>query len=235
MSTTVPLKIEAHLVDGRIVSTDGIIMFDSVLYHAWFYKYAPQVLRGEYNEKLRNQHFGLPLAQLSETRYLASKAIYEESDVHIEYYNKRPDFFASDKIGYLTQNKGLISDSVGAYRAYRNPNVIRVIKNSKLTFFCNGNKEKIIDLLKYIPAVGKKPSMGWGIVDKWIVSEIDKDYSTFHPKYGLMRPVLLEEVIKYPDIDFEKYPIMNYGIKPPYWKSCNFKTCYVPINLGGVK
>lgn len=229
MANTSPLKIKAHLADGRLVSTDGIIMFDSVLYHAWFYKYAPEVLRGEYNESRSNQHFGLPLYHLPDNRYLASKGVYEEIEQHVEHYNKRPDFFAADKINYLSANKGLISDSVGAYRAYRNPLIVRVVKNATLTFFCCGNKDKIVDLLSYIPAVGKKTSMGWGIIDKWTVEGTNEDYSTFHPDYGLMRPVTIEESENYPDFDFSKYPIMQYGIRPPYWKPCNFKVCYIPI------
>ena len=223
------LKIRAHLIDARIISTDGIIMFDSILYHAWFYKYAPEVLRGEYKKSRSNQHFGLPLSQLPENRYRASKAIYEELDRHAEHYNKRPDFFASDKIQYLSMDKGLISDSVGLYRAYRNPVIVRVVKDGILTFYCRGNKKKIIDLLSYIPAVGKKASMGWGLVDEWIVDEIDDDYSTFHPEYGLMRPITVEDSKNYPDFDFTKYPVMSYGIRPPYWKSCNARSCYVPV------
>ncbi len=229
MGNTIPLMITAHLADGRINSTDGIVMFDAIIYHAWFCKHAPQVLRGDHGEPHHFQYFGLPLYRLPGTRYLASRGIYEELEQHIEYYNKRPDFFAADKFNYLSSTKGVICDSAGAYRAYRNPVVVRVVKNATMTFFCRGNKDEIIDLLSYIPAVGKKPSMGWGIVDKWTIKEIEEDYSTFHPEHGLMRPITIEESADYPDFDFSKYPIMKYGAKPPYWKPCNFRTCYVPI------
>ena len=125
MYKTVPLKVTAHIFDGRIASTDGVIMLDSVLYHGWFYKYDPKVLRGEHDEQKSDQHFGLPLThfELSDgtETYCASRGIYKEVEKHIEHYNKRPDFFASDKMQYLDMKKGLISDSVGAYRAYRNP------------------------------------------------------------------------------------------------------------------
>lgn len=223
------LKITAHLLDGRIASSDGIIMFDSIVYHAWFHKYAPEVLRGEYNTARSNQFFGLPFAQDSDYRwYMASKGLYVENDLHIEHYNRTPDFFAADKINSLNE-KCQISDSVGIYRAYRNAVVIRTIENAKIYFFARGNKEKIVDLLSYIPATGKKPSMGWGIVDKWEVEEIEENYSVIHPDYGLMRPIPVDEADQYPNIDFSKYPVMRYGIKPPYWKPCNGRPCYVPI------
>lgn len=226
-SPTRPLEITAYLRDGRIVSTDGIIMFDSILYHAWFLKHAPHVLRGEGHDTYSG-NIGLPLRQLPGSRWAASRGVYDEVSKQIEYYNKRPDFFASDKIGYLDMEKGLISDSVGKYRAYRNPVVVRTIKNATVKFYAMGNPDEVANLLSLMPAVGKKPSMGWGIIDKFEVREIDEDYSLFHPKYGLMRPVLIEEAENY-DFDFSGYPIMNYGVKPPYWKPVNFRQCYVPI------
>lgn len=225
---TKPLKITMTLKDGRIASSDGIIMFDSILYHGWFAKHAPHVLRGEgcdgYDVKI-----GLPLHQLPGNRWAASKAVYDCIDCHIEYYNKRPDFFAPDKMKYLSKEKGIIDDSAGKFRAYRNPVVIRVAKNGELTFFCKGRADAIIDLLSYIPAAGKKPSMGWGIIDDIRIEEMGADYSAFHPQYGLMRPMPIEDAKAYPDFDFSKYPIMEYGVKPPYWKPCNATLCYVPI------
>lgn len=233
MPNTVPLKVTAHLVDGRLLSTDGVVMFDSILYHAWFLKYMPEIFRGEREETMKNIHIGLPLARLETVKgkeqYRASRGVYEEVEKHIEYYNKRPDFFAADKMHHLDMQKGLISDSVGAYRAYRNPVVVRVVEGAKITFYCNGTKDKIEDLLQHIPAAGKKPSMGWGWVSSWDVEEVDNDYSVFHPDYGLMRPIALDDADKYSNFCFEKYPIFQYGVKPPYWKPCNFRACYVPI------
>lgn len=30
-------------------------------------------------------------------------------------------------------------------------------------------------------------------------------------------------------LDMTGYPIMQYGVKPPYWKAKNLRLCYVPI------
>ena len=115
-SKCVPLKITAELLDGRINSADGVLMLDSILYHAWFMKNAPEVLEGKYDTS-KIGHVGLPLRQLPDNRWAASKAIYEEISVDVEHYNKRPDFFASDKIDYLGMGKGQISDSTGLYNS----------------------------------------------------------------------------------------------------------------------
>lgn len=222
-SATVPLKITAKLVDGRILSRDGIIMFDGILYHAWFYKYHPEVFEtGKWMENGEG-YVGLPLRQMPNSRWAASKGIYIEESKQIEYWNKRPDFFAADKTDYLDMEKGQISDSVGKYRAYRTPCVIRTLKNGIINFYCMGHKEKILELLYNIPAVGKKPSIGWGIVKEWTAEEIESDYSCMHPDYGLMRPTPIECG------DISGYPILDYGIKPPYWKACNMRKCYVPM------
>lgn len=222
-SKCVPLKITAHLVDGRLSSTDGIIMLDAILYHAWFIKHAPHVLEGIY--KLEQVGYvGLPLKQLEGNRWAASRGVYEEIEQNMECYNKRPDFFAGDKIDYLDMDKGLISDSVGLYRAYRNPQMIRTVKDGIITFFAVGHKDEVQELLNLMIGLGKKTAMGFGIVDRWEVEEIKEDYTTEHPKYGLMRPIEVERTDKAYD-----YPIMEYAVKPPYWKAKNMRLCYVPV------
>ena len=149
---------------------------------------------------------------------------FQEIDKIVEHYNKRPDFFAGDKLDYLDMDKGIISDSVGLYRAYRNPQLIRTVKDGILTFYAVGKKDKIEELLSLMIGVGKKTAMGFGIVDRWDVEEIEEDYTTEHPKYGLMRPIEVEKADKTYD-----YPIMDYAIRPPYWKTINQRLCYVPV------
>lgn len=222
-SKCVPLKVTAHLADGRFSSADGIIMLDSILYHAWFIKHAPHVLEGIYKPE-EIGFVGLPLKNLDGNRWAASKAVYQEIDKIVEHYNKRPDFFAGDKLDYLDMDKGIMSDSVGLYRAYRNPQLIRTVKDGILTFYALGKKDKIEELLSLMIGVGKKTAMGFGIVDRWDVEEIEEDYTTEHPKYGLMRPIEVEKAGKTYD-----YPIMDYAIRPPYWKTINQRLCYVPI------
>lgn len=222
---TKPLKITAKVFDGRINSVDGVIMFDSILYHAWFQKHAPHVLEGNGKEDF-NGYVGLPLRQLPGNRWAASRGVYETVETVIEHYNKRPDFFAADKQDKLDMDKGLISSSVGKYRAYRVPNVVRVIKDGLITFYAMGHKDEIEDMLNGILALGKKTAMGWGIVSSWTVEEIDEDYTTYHPEHGLMRPLLPEEA---EGIDVSGYPLMEYAVKPPYYKTTNMRLCYVPI------
>ena len=220
---TRPIKVMIHLMDGRLNSADGIVMLDAILYHAWFAKHAPHVLDGNGDDQY-DGYTGLPLRQLPGNRWAASRGIYVETGKTVECINKRPDFFAPGKADHLDMDKGIISDSVGLYRAYRIPAVIRTIRDGLVTFWAMGHKDGVEDLLSYIPALGKKPAAGYGIIDRFEVEECDEDYSLMHPDHGLMRPVPVEDGETH-----EGYPIMRYGVKPPYWKPKNMRLCYVPI------
>ena len=201
--TTEPFKVTCKLIDGRVNSTDGLLFLDAILYHAWFLKYAPEVYDGtERKEDHKNwkYNFGLPLTQLhtdNGVRYAASCGFYKQYEHHIEY------------------------TSAGALKAYHFPQIIRTI--SDIEFYGVGTIEKIKDLLSYIPAVGKKPAAGWGMVREWIVEPFAEDWSTTG-EYGLMRPM---PVGKYKPKS-QGYKIMQSALLPPYWKSNNIALCYIP-------
>lgn len=223
-----PIKVTAHLLDGRLNSANGIVMLDSILYHAWFRKYFPEIFQGTGNAEYKG-YIGLPLRQLPGNRYAASKGVYTEIAQTVEHINKRPNFFNADKMDKLDMEKGIISDSVGLYRAYRIPNVIRSVKDGLITFWAMGNRDKVQKLLDIMPAIGKKYAAGYGLVDHWTVEDCEEDYSLWHPEYGLMRPVEVDSE-EASSLDLTGYPVMKYGIKPPYWKDKNLRLCYVPIS-----
>lgn len=224
---TTPIKITAHLIDGRLNSADGIVMLDGILYHAWFWKHNPYVLQG-LGDVEYDGYTGLPLRQLPGNRWAASCGIYTEVGESVEHINKRPNFFNADKIGRLDMEKGIISDSIGQYRAYRMPNVIRTVKDGIITFWAMGHKDEVQSMLDTMVAVGKKSAAGYGLVDRWEVEECAEDYSLWHPTYGLMRPVEVgSEEAKI--LDLSSYPVMKFAVKPPYWKQKNMRLCHVPI------
>lgn len=219
-SKTQPFRVVCKLLDGRINTADGLIFLDAILYHAWFLKYAPGVMLGTANENDHIKYFGLPLRQLENNRYAASCGFYKQYSENIEYWHKRPDW---DKEQSYLEGEGKMTISVGINRAYRMPQVIRTI--SDIEFYGYGTIEKVKDLLSYIPAVGKKPSAGWGQVKEWIVEPFEEDWSTWSRKHGLMRPIPVGEDIGH---DLSPYTIQDCGIRPPYWKFKNQQPCYMP-------
>lgn len=219
--TTEPFKVTCKLLDGRINRINEIINFDGILYHAWFEKYAPEVLNGTGANPKRHMDFGLPLTMLPDGRYAASVGFYKQYDQSMEYWNKRPDFTNGRNCKYLNA-KGKIDTSAGPLKAYHFPNVIRTV--SEIEFYGVGTIEKIRDLLTYIPAVGKKPAAGWGAVKEWIVEPFPEDWST-EGKYGLMRQMPVDE---YEPKYKNTYRIMDINTFPPYWKGIRTKLCYIP-------
>ena len=215
-------------------SSDGIIMLDGILYHAWFAKYAPEALEtGEWDNKIMERgdkgHVGLPLRQnryqnIDGYYYSASCGIYKTELTEVDYYHKKPNFFDGDKIDKLNMDKGIISDSVGTHRAYRVPCRIIVVEDGIIEFFACGRKEAIEELLTYIPSIGKKNAMGYGMVREWLVEEVNEDYSLRHPDYGLMRPMPVGEI----KIDEDEGIKRLYNRCPPYHKKGSEVLCYIP-------
>lgn len=219
-STTEPFRVICKLLDGRVNSADGLFFLDSILYHAWFMKYAPKVLTGEEYEAEHHFRFGLPLRQLPGNRYAASVGFYTQYNQQIEYWNKRPEW---DKWADYLEGGGKFNTGSGTMRAYRMPQVIRTIGD--IEFYGYGTIEKIRELLSYITAIGKKPTAGWGAVREWIVEPWPEDWSTWSDKYGLMRPIPIGEDIGY---DLSNYVIRDCAIRPPSWKAVNQTVCYMP-------
>ena len=218
-STTEPLHVVCKLLDGRVFSTDGLFFLDSILYHAWFMKYDPDVLKGTKSAE-NPKHFGLPLRQLDNNRYAASMGFFKNYGVSIEYWNKHPRW---DKRHKYLDDKGTINAASGRLRAYRMPCVIRHI--GEIHFWAYGTIDKVKDLLAYIPAVGKKPAAGWGTVKEWVVEPWHEDWSTWSPEHGLMRPIPIDEGIGH---DLQSYKIQDIAIRPPAWKAINQATCWIP-------
>lgn len=221
-STTETFRVICKLLDGRINSADGLIYLDSILYHAWFEKYAPKVLTGE-QSAIDAVRIGLPIRQFQNNRYAASTGFYKSYGESIEYWNKRPDWMAHESYYDLNNGSAKIRIGEGPMRAYRTPQVIRLVGD--IEFYGYGTIDKIRDLLTYIPAVGKKPAAGWGAVAEWTVEEWPEDWSTWSEAYGLMRPIPIDEDIGH---DLSGYVIRDCAIRPPSWKACNQTTCYIP-------
>lgn len=220
---TVPLKITARLLDGRVNSSDGLLFLDSILYHAWFMIHEPGVLEGTVKRD-DQKYIGLPLRQEPGNRYAASVGQYTLYEETVEYWVKRPDFGKAFADRYLEEGVRKVNVKSGHLKAYRTPQVIRVISDIK--FYVMGNPERIHEMLGYMQFVGKKGSAGWGAVAEWVVEPCEADYSLI--KDGkLMRPIPVDEA---DGLEFDRSLTVKRlcGIRPPYWKAKNTTLCYVP-------
>jgi len=87
----------------------------------------------------------------------------------------------------------------------------------KAVWYVRGEKEQIKDLLNDITHIGKKAqSQGKGQVGKWIVEEVEHDYSVF--KDGkLMKTVPLEYFEATEASMNNQMVLIESPFRPPYW------------------
>lgn len=218
---TEPLKITAHLVDGRINSKDGLLSLDSILYYAWFKRWHPEKLLGTL--KLDDLLIGLPLPKDQHGLYQASVGFYHQYAQTTEYWNREPDWERG--YPYLAKAAGKINPSVGVQRAYHTAETIRVISDP--VFYCRGKIKKISYYLSLVKAIGKKSSAGWGRVKSWTVEPATEDWSLWSPRNGLMRPWPTQYHSELGH-DLTSYFVDQTAIKPPSWRQRNQELCYIP-------
>lgn len=204
------LKITARLLDGRVNSNDGLFNLDSILAYAWMLNHHPDTLQ---NNDLRIENViepDLPLEKDETGRWKASLGFYIQYGEIIEYWHKKiNDFDALEYVDFKGK-RGKINGASGEYKAYRMPQLIRVV--SDIEFYCVGESTEIESLLSIVTNIGKKGSQGYGYVKEWLIEEIEDDYSDIGP-YGLMRTRPFTGEL--PN-DGQTYQIRKMRLKPPY-------------------
>ena len=90
----------------------------------------------------------------------------------------------------------------------------------KVTFYANGDREKIEDLLSSLSALGKKTSIGFGFFKKYVIEEIDEDRSIVYQGRAM-------RTIPFPLFSYAT-DIATMAYKPPYWAIENHIPCAIP-------
>jgi len=97
---TKPLKVTAYLADDKITIQNDIVMFDAVLYEAWFRKNGLKM-----DEKGGVKFVGLPLRQFNGNRWAASRGIIGNSK--IEFYCMGTKNKIQDLLSYIITDRTL--------------------------------------------------------------------------------------------------------------------------------
>lgn len=213
------LKVIAHLFDGRVNSNDGLFNLDSILAYAWMKQNHPDELL---NSKVTPDNLiepELPLEKDRDGRWVCSVGFYHEYKQQIEYWNRRiNDQDAAEYVDF-GKRRGKIDGRSGIYKAYRMPQIIRVI--SDIEFYCKGDAGGIKSLLLEITNVGKKASQGYGAIKAWTVEPTGE----WENKYGIMRYEPFTG--KLPD-DGNQYQVRPMRLKPPYHLVYKKVPCLIP-------
>lgn len=216
------LKITAKLLDGRVNSNDGLFHLDSILAYAWMLVHHPDILQ---NRDLTIDNLiepNLPLEKDNNGRWKTSVGFYRQYTEIVEYWHKKiNDFDAAIYVDFQGK-RGKIDSQKGEFKAYRMPQLIRLI--SDIEFYCVGDPDGIRDLLSLVTNIGKKGSQGYGYVKEWKIEEIADDYTDYGP-YGIMRTVPFKGEL--PN-DGQVYQIKKMRLKPPYHFFKGRVPCIIP-------
>lgn len=153
-----------------------------------------------------------------------SSPIIESCQDGLEYFAKR---IATEHSHLLSENhKRMVPTGNGYLKSYRLP--LRTRDCRKIVWFLRGNRRVIRKILQAIVSLGKKRSFGYAQVEKWVVEQIDDDWSWFAKTSNgtvLMRPLPLCDELPTDLIGAKR----DFGAtQSPYWHPDRYLERVVP-------
>jgi CRISPR type IV-associated protein Csf3 len=225
MPTFSPLRIRAYLQCP--ILCDGYLPIDGILYsvHVRAHWGAEEMSLPNASVAPPGRRFSdlphLPLKQIqSHTRewyYAASWAQWPAHTVPIQdAWSKRLDL--SIATGLLDPHTKRVDPASGKYKAYRMP--VFGFAALSVTWYVMGVQQPLVDLLRFVPFLGKKTSQGYGAVLSWEVTPCENDWSVTGPQGALMRAVPAAHGPR-------------YAIRPPYHNPKQQVPCALPPVIMG--
>jgi len=161
----------------------------------------------------------LPLNKTKDVNHssvgIFDKAFLYKDTIYKRFTDKEMRIFNPDKIkGRLHTNRGYFKDFMIN---------LPLILSNQVIFYCEGDKTELKRLLNNLTQIGKKISIGGGMIQSFKIEETDQDYSFF--KDGkVMRPI--PSSMKVPVVPGAIFSRLPY--KPPYWDKENVTMCLSP-------
>ena len=221
-----PLRITAHMQDGRIAGTEPWFPLDSILAAEWMRRNHPEAYYNASSHMLTNELIvpDLPFARRGQgDNWYWACSFNTEPPLHeyVMHWHKRFDDHLEKYIDFRGK-RGRVDTKSGKYKAYRMPLVLQLF--DRLTWYAVGDLEAVRDLCSTVTHIGKKSSQGLGAVDYWEVEPWPEDWS--EARGGkMMRAIPVELGLP---AGVQKGRMAIYGVRPPYWWSGHQKLCYMP-------
>lgn len=209
------MRIRANLLDGRVAGLDHHFPLDSILAAEYIRKHHPDNF---YNppppgDKTNWIEPTLPFEKRGKDNkwyWACSFNQIEPTGEYITYWHRRFDDNYEQYIDFKGK-RGKVDETSGRFKAYRSP--LNILLIPFLEWYAVGDIKAVWDLCKCVTAIGKKTSQGYGIVDRWEVTEWDEDWS--ETRDGLLTRALYE----LPDGVQGRKAV--FGMRPPYWQREN--------------
>lgn len=201
------LRVTATL-SGPLITGGGYLTFDALLASATY----------SLTQDVDQAHNNLPLHRV-DGLYYASAAIFETLALgkHSIVQGFRPDDLWLDH-NLLKKNK---SGNVHVQFSNLSDNILnsyKAITTTEVSWYCEGDADKIRLLLDHLPMIGKKRICS---VTSWVVEEGELDGLHGYADEPL-RPVPVEMW----DGD-RSGPIVDAAWRPAYWNAAGRSACYV--------
>ncbi len=218
-----PIKITAHMQDGRIAGTDPHFPLDSILGAAWMMKHHPDAYYNASSCMLKEFiEPQLPFKRLGSGDKWYWACSFNQGEKLGEYtmhWHKRFDDHLEKYIDFGGK-RGRINTTSAKFKAYRMPLVIQLF--DRLIWYAVGDIDAVRELCKMVTHIGKKSAQGLGAVDFWTVEPWHEDWSVQGPDGRLMRAIPVEDLP--PNVTARA---QKYGIRPPYWHVNNQVVCAI--------
>jgi CRISPR type IV-associated protein Csf3 len=221
-----PIKITAHMQDGRIAGTEPWFPLDSILAAEWIRRHHSEAYYNASSHMLTNDLIipELPFERrgIDDNWYWAC-SFNTEAPAHeyVMHWHKRFDDQLEQYIDFGSR-RGKVDTKSGKYKAYRMPLVIQLFE--RLTWYAVGDPDAVFDLCRNITHIGKKSSQGLGAVDYWTVEPWHEDWSVVRD--GRLTRAMPVELSMPAGV--QKANVRLYGIRPPYWLHEHQRPCYMP-------
>jgi CRISPR type IV-associated protein Csf3 len=208
-----PMRIRAYLLDGRIAGTESWFPLDSILAAEWIRRHHPDKFYTPPPPGVKDGWIeaDLPFAlRGSEGRwyYACSFNLTEPLTEYITYWHRRFDDVLERYIDFQGR-RGKVDEKSGKYKAYRMP--LNILLLPWLEWYAVGHIKSVQSLCEGIPALGKKPAQGYGIVERWEVVPWPEDWSE-------VRDGRLTRAVFELPAGVRGGRRRLYGMRPPYWR-----------------
>jgi len=213
-----PMRIRAYLLDGRIAGTESWFPLDSILASAWMHLHRPEICYQPIQGDLIVAD--LPLERRGSGdrwHWACSFNVVKPIGEYITHWHKRFDDTLEKYLDFKGR-RGKVDGKSGKYKAYRMP--LNILLMPYLEWYAVGDIDAVRDLCMRIVSLGKKPSQGYGMVERWEVEPVTADYSEV--KDGK----LTRAVYDLPEGVAGN--IRMHGMRPPYWLRENQAKVWMP-------
>ena len=218
----IPLRVKAYLLDGRIAGTESYFPLDSILAAEWIRRHHPEQF---YTPPPPGVSEGwieasLPFERRGDGERWYWACSFNQAGVVTEYvthWHRRFDDSLERYVDFQGR-RGKVEEQKGPYKAYRAP--LNILLLPWLEWYAVGDAVAVRELCAGIPAIGKKPAQGYGMVERWEVEPWPHDWSEVRDGR------LTRAVYELPEGVIGQRRI--YGMRPPYWQRENQAEVWLP-------